>query len=311
MTTPPSRIEAGVGQTARVVPRVRSLPKTGWARLIGRVMIYGLLVVLGALFALPFLWLVSTSLKTEDKAFLVPPTLIPNPVVLENYHIALFDFPLVRSGAITMYILVGAMIGTLLTSSLVAFGFARLRFPGRDLLFVLVLSTMMIPYYVELIPQYILFRTIHWLDTPLPLIVPAYFGGGAFNIFLLRQFFMTIPMEYDDSARIDGCGTYGVYRRIILPLSLPALGAVAIFTFMSRWNDFFGPLIYLNRPETQPLAVAFATWVQSDHSGVAVKPVLWVQIMAIATVITIPPIVVFFFAQRYFIQGVVVSGLKG
>ena len=282
-----------------------------WRRLSGSVVIYGLLLVLGAAFALPFVWLATTSLKTEANAYVIPPNLIPNPLIWENYQVAIFGFPLLRSTAVTMYILVGAMVGTLLTASLTAFGFARLRFPGRDVLFVLVLSTMMIPYYVELIPQYLLFRMIGWVDTPLPLIVPAYFGGGAFYIFLLRQFFMSIPLEYDDSARIDGCGTFGIYWRIILPLSLPAMGAVAIFTFMSRWNDFIGPLIYLNRPENQPLAVAFATWVQTAHVGVSVVPVLWVHMMAVATLMTIPPIVIFFFAQRYFIQGVVISGIKG
>ena len=307
MSTGPvnTRVDAGRSGRAGFFLQVK------WRRLFPGLMTYGLLLVLGAAFALPFVWLATTSLKTEADAYQLPPTLIPNPIILSNYLVAIFEFPLLRSTAVTVYILVGSMVGTLFSASLTAFGFARLRFPGRDVLFLLVLSTLMIPYYVELIPQYLLFREIGWLDTALPLIVPAYFGGGAFYIFLLRQFFMSIPLEYDDSARIDGAGTFGIYWRIILPLSLPAMGAVAIFTFMSRWNDFIGPLIYLNRPERQPLAVAFATWVQTQHQAASLVPVLWVHIMAVATLMTIPPVVLFFFAQRYFIQGIVISGVKG
>jgi ABC-type glycerol-3-phosphate transport system permease component len=193
----------------------------------------------------------------------------------------------------------------------VAYGFARVRFPGRTALFILVLSTMMIPSHVTLIPQYLLFRELEWLDSFKPLIVPSFFGGGAFYIFLLRQFFLTIPLDYDDAARIDGCGTFSVFWRIILPLSKPALGTMAIFTFMSQWNAFFEPLIYLNRFETQPLAVALTTWVQTAHGSTSMHYVPWVAIMAVSTLISLPPVMVFFFAQRHFIQGVVVSGMKG
>jgi ABC-type glycerol-3-phosphate transport system permease component len=178
-------------------------------------------------------------------------------------------------------------------------------------LFVLVLSTMMLPYHVTLIPQFLFFRQLGWLNSFLPLTVPAFFGGGAFNIFLLRQYFLGIPREYDDAAEIDGCSPLGTYWRIILPMSKPALGAVAIFTFMGQWNDYFAPLIYLNTADKFTLALAFKEWELTQQSGLGYKPHPYNQIMAMATLITLIPMVVFFFTQRYFIQGVVMSGIKG
>jgi len=291
--------------------------KGGWLQsmsrrqLVGQVLVYILLVAVGFMLAVPFLWLVSSSFKTETDAFRIPPSFIPRPVEWGNYATGLTDFPFVRSTINTLIIVVWVMVGTVLSASLVAYGFARVRFPGRTALFILVLSTMMIPTHVTLIPQYLLFRELRWLDSFKPLIVPHFFGGGAFYIFLLRQFFLTIPLDYDDAARIDGCGTFGVFLRIILPLSKPALGTMAIFTFMGQWNAFFEPLIYLNRFETQPLAVALTTWVQTAHGSTSMHYVPWVAIMAVSTLIALPPVMVFFFAQRHFIQGVVVSGMKG
>ena len=292
-------------------------PMGGWLQsmsrrqLVGQVLVYILLIAIGFALAVPFLWLVSSSFKTETDAFRIPPSFIPRPVEWGNYATGLTDFPFVRSTINTLIIVVWVMVGTVLSASLVAYGFARVRFPGRTALFILVLSTMMIPSHVTLIPQYLLFRELKWLDSFKPLIVPSFFGGGAFYIFLLRQFFLTIPLDYDDAARIDGCGTFSVFWRIILPLSKPALGTMAIFTFMGQWNSFFEPLIYLNRFETQPLAVALTTWVQTAHGSTSMHYVPWVAIMAVSTLIALPPVMVFFFAQRHFIQGVVVSGMKG
>ena len=280
-------------------------------QLVSQVLVYILLLAVGFLLAVPFIWLISSSLKTETDAFAIPPSFIPNPVQWSNYVVGLTEFPFVRSTINTMILVVWVMLGTVLSGSLVAYGFARVRFPGRTALFILVLSTMMIPSHVTLIPQYLLFRELEWLDSFKPLIVPSFFGGGAFYVFLLRQFFLTIPLDYDDAARIDGCGTFSVFWRIILPLSKPALGTMAIFTFMSQWNSFFEPLIYLNRFETQPLAVALTTWVQTAHGSTSMHYVPWVAIMAVSTLIALPPVMVFFFAQRHFIQGVVVSGMKG
>jgi ABC-type glycerol-3-phosphate transport system permease component len=174
-----------------------------------------------------------------------------------------------------------------------------------------VLGTLMIPFHVTLIPQFLLFRQLEWTDSAKPLIVPAFFGGGAFYIFLLRQFFLTIPLEMDDAARIDGCGVFGTFWYIILPLSLPALGTVAIYTFMEEWNAFLRPLIYLNSPDNQTLAIALRHWQLGGVAGGGWIHVPWTQIMAIASLITVPPLLTFFATQRYFIQGIVVTGLKG
>lgn len=292
---------------------VRILFRQGWRRprrLVARmVVVYLPMVVLAAVFAAPLVWLVGSSLKPEGQVFEYPPRFIPRAIVWENYPVAIEQFPFLTAGLNTMKVVLGVLVGRLLTASLVAYGFARLRFPGRNFLFVLVLSTLMIPYHVTLIPQYLLYRQIGWLNTLLPLIVPAFFGGGPFYIFLLRQFFMSIPSDYDDAARIDGCGFLGTYWRVILPMSMPALGAVAIFTFMGEWNDFLGPLIYLNTPERQTLAIAVERWRRTaEIHGYQHQ---WNHIMAVCTLVTLPPMVMFFFAQRHFIQGIVVSGIKG
>lgn len=274
-----------------------------------RILIYLLLLGLGATFFAPFLWLVGSSLKPETEVITYPPTFIPSRIHWENYPEAWNQFHFLRGFFNTLTIIVGVLIGTTLTSSMAAFAFARLRFPFQGPLFLLVLSTMMIPYHVTLLPQYVIFRDLGWLNSFKPLIVPSFFGGGAFFIFMLRQFFRTIPLDYDDAARIDGCGLLGVYWRIILPLSLPALGVVAIFVFMGAWNDFFGPLIYLTSPEKYTLAISYLTWQRMpQHLGYRH---LWSHVMAIGTLLTLPPILLFFFAQRYFIQGIVVTGIKG
>jgi multiple sugar transport system permease protein len=273
-------------------------------------LLYLILAVFGIAFVVPLLWLVSGSLKHESQVAAFPPTFIPNPVLVANFPDAMAKFPFWLSAQNTLVIVVGVIVGHLLTASFTAYAFARIRFPLRDAIFVLVLSTMMIPYYAYLIPQYLLFRDLRWLDSPLPLIVPSLFGQAPFYIFLFRQFFRTIPKEYDEAARIDGCGWLDIYWRIMLPLILPALGATAIFTFMGTWNDFLAPLIYLNEPKKQTLAVAIRTWEALRQQGGA-QSAPWSHILAISVLITVPPILVFFVAQRYFIQGVVVSGIKG
>ena len=282
-------------------------------RRLGRVFFYAVLVFFALVFLMPMVWMVSASLKPEGNVFEIPFRLwVPGEIHPENYLVAWNQFPFWRALGNTMIIMVLNMFGGIASAVLTAYVFARLRFPGRNALFVLVLSTLMIPSQVTLIPQYILFRTLGWLDTFLPLTVPAFFGGGAFAIFLLRQFFMAIPREYDDAARIDGCSTFGILWRIIVPLSLPAIGALAIFSFLGHWNDFFGPLIYLNSQEKYTLAIAIRQWQQVAVWGAgAYRPPLWVHIMAMAAILTLPPVLVYFFTQRYFIQGIVISGVKG
>ncbi len=266
----------------------------------------GLLVVaLGAALVLaPLLWMLSTSLKAEGMVMLIPPQWIPDPIRWRNYFDA-FEF----MNGITVYrntitVTAVSMVGQLLASTLVAFGFSRVQAPGRDKLFILVLAGLMLPYQVTLIPQFSLFRKMGWVDTLLPLVVPA-FAGGPFFIFLVRQFFLSIPLEMDDAARIDGCGYFGIYWRIILPLSRPVLGVVAIQTFMNQWNDFMRPLIFLHSSRNYTVALA----LRSFTADYGMTP--WHLLMAASLTALVPCIVLFFMAQRYFIQGIVVTGMKG
>ena len=283
-------------------------PRLG--RIIREVLFHGVLITLAAVFLTPLVWMVSSSLKPEGYVFEFPPRLIAERIQWWNYGEAWAQFPFWNALKNTLTVTVGVMVGRLLTASITAYVFARLRFRGRNTLFMLVLSTMMIPYQVTLIPQYLLFRTLGWLDSIKPLIWPSWFGGGAYFIFLLRQFFMTIPRDYDDAARIDGCGTFGIFWRIVLPMSGPALGTVAIFTFMGGWNDFFGPIIYLNTQSKYTLAVAIRQWQRSTFLSIGGYRA-WRHIMAMCTILSLPPTLVYFFTQRYFVQGLVISGIKG
>ncbi|HRU39272.1 MAG TPA: carbohydrate ABC transporter permease, partial [Candidatus Goldiibacteriota bacterium] len=196
------------------------------------------------------------------------------------------------------------IVGVLLSSTFVAYGFARFKFPGRDLLFLLMVSTMMIPVQVTMIPTFILFKYAGWIDTFAPLIIPTFFGGGAFNIFLMRQFFMTIPVELDEAAKIDGCNYFQIFWIILVPLVKPALATIAIFGFVYNWNDFLNPLIYLNSTSNYTLALGlqtFTTMYGTDYN----------LMMAASTIVLLPILITFFFGQRYFIEGVATSGLKG
>ncbi len=272
---------------------------------------YLLLTGLGALLMVPFLWMVTSSVKAEHEIFSIPATWLPERIRWENYPHALESFPFFRSLLNTVVVTFSVIVGRLLSASLAAYAFARMRFRLRTPLFILVLSTMMIPYHVTLIPTYILFTKLRWVNTFLPLIVPHWLGLGAFYIFLLRQFFMTIPSEMNDAARIDGCSHFGIFVRVILPLSIPALATVTIFTFLEQWNDFLAPIIYLNTNDKHTLAIALQFYRQSA-SGAGWGPVrTWAHLMVVSLLTMAPCLALFFFAQRYFIQGVVVSGVKG
>lgn len=265
---------------------------------------YLLLALFGAVLMVPLAWLVSSSLKTEARIFVMPPEWIPRPVRWSNYRDVFDIVPFGRGWWNSTVIAAFNVAGVLISSSIVAFGFARLRFPGRDKLFLVLIATVMIPYHVTLIPTYVLFRELDWLNTFLPLIVPAWFGGGAFNVFLLRQFYMRLPLELDDAARVDGASLWRIYTDVILPQSKPALGVVAIFTFLGSWNDFFGPFIYLNSPENYTLPLMLRLFQSTEGTQ-------WYLLMAASVMTAIPCIVLYFVAQRYFIQGVVFTGLKG
>jgi multiple sugar transport system permease protein len=271
---------------------------------------HALIVAGGVLVMVPFFWMLSTSLKPEWEAFQIPPAWLPEEPLWQNYHDAVFKyFNFLQYGLNTLTITLSVLVGRVLSASLVAFGFARVRFVGRSFLFMLVLSTLMVPHQVTIIPLYILFKEVGWLNTFLPLIVPAWFGGSAFSIFLLRQFIMTVNPELDDAARIDGCGWFGIYARIVMPLIRPALAAVAIFQFLQHWNDFFLPVIYINSRDNWTLALALNA-LRRQRDGGSFNTDLEI-LMAATVVVMIAPLAVFFVAQKYFIQGIVFTGVKG
>ncbi len=266
--------------------------------------IYLLLIGFSVLFVFPFIWMVGTSLTSSGMVLDRARPIIPLHPVWGNYIEALTVLPFGIFLKNTLLISVMCVIGQTLSASLVAFAFARLKFPGRDALFVLVLSPMMLPPQVTMIPTFIMFTIPGWIDSLKPLIIPAFFGGGAFFIFLLRQFFLTIPAELEDAARIDGCSSFGIYRHVIMPLSKPALTAVALFSFIGHWNDFLGPLIYTQSMDKKTLALglnAFKGLHGTEYN----------LMMAASVAVLIPIIVIFFFSQKYFVEGVVTSGVKG
>ena len=265
---------------------------------------YALLVFVGLLILLPLYWMVSTSLKDPSELFLIPPVWIPNPLRWENYREALTTLPFGRFALNTSIITVVSVIGQLLSSPLVAYSFARLRFRGKNGLFMLILATMMLPAQVTMIPVFIMFKSFGWLDTFIPLTLPHFFGSAYF-IFLLRQFMLTIPPELGDAAKIDGCGYFGTFSRIFMPLSKAALATVAIFTFTWSWNDFMGPVIYLNTREKWTLAVGLRGFIASYGTT------RFHLLMAASLVTVLPCVVLYFFAQRLFIQGIVITGIKG
>ena len=284
---------AGSARAVRGRPRLSAWRLATYAALIG----------LGAIYLLPLLWMVATSLKTGPQAIASPPTLIPSPFVWENFPKALtqINFPLALRNSL-LYA-VPAVLGTVISCSLVAYGFARISWPGRDVLFVILLATMMLPSQVTFIPLYVIYAKLGWIGTFLPLIVPA-FLGNPFFIFLLRQFFRGIPDELSSAARIDGASELQILLRIILPLSIPAVITVALFTFIDKWGDFFGPLVFLNNADLYPLSVAIQTF-QSAHKTD------WPLSMAASVVISAPLVVMYFLAQRKFIEGITLTGIKG
>ena len=276
--------------------------------MVRKAAIYGLLILGVGVFMLPLIVMVSTSLKSFTEINSYPPSFLPKKLIFTNYAEALVyrDTMFPRWTFNTIFIIGAILPGVVISSSLCAYGFARMTFPGRDLWFMLVLGSIMLPPQVTLIPLYILFYKIGWLNTFAPLIIPAWFGGGAINIFLLRQFYMQIPRELDEAAIIDGAGFMTIWWRIYVPLGRPALISVALLTILGNWNDFFGPLMYLNTPDNYTLALGlnafrnyFPRLPRTDY------------LMAIATLMVLPMILMFLLAQRYIVQGFVTSGLKG
>jgi ABC-type glycerol-3-phosphate transport system permease component len=263
------------------------------------------IILVGAIILMvPLAWMLSTSLKSNGEVFHIPINWIPRKILLQNYPEAITYVPFPMYYRNSVFVSIFAVLGAVLSSSLVAFAFARLRAPGKNIVFIILLSTLMLPSEVTLVPVYLIFRNLGWLDSYRPLIVPYWFGG-AFYLFLLRQFFMTIPTELDDAAKIDGATFFDLYWRIMLPLSKPALATVAIFSFFDAWNDFRSPLIYLNSDNLLTLPVALSQYMSTLGNT------HWNYLMAATLLTLIPPLAIFFFAQRFFIQGAVLTGLKG
>jgi ABC-type glycerol-3-phosphate transport system permease component len=282
----------------------KGLSRKGRERLLHGVL-HIVLLAGGITMLIPFIWLLSTALKPTGHEFSYPPQLIPDPVMWSNFNEVLFG-PVYMIQLLLNTVIVTALsvIGTALSSSLVAYGFARFTFPGRSFWFVVLLGTMMLPTPVTIIPRFILFRNLGWINTWLPLFVPAFLGASAYNIFLLRQFFMTIPYEYDEAALIDGASKFRIWWQILLPLSLPAMTAVVVLTFLGEWNSFFEPLIYISSNSKQMMGVGLAM-----YRGIASSR--WNLMMAGAFVQLVPVLIVFFVAQRAMIKGIVMTGLTG
>jgi ABC-type glycerol-3-phosphate transport system permease component len=289
------RRSAPVSQPYRV-----ALLRPGFA---GRAFAFAALIITAGLFLIPLLWMISSSLKPDYAIFAVPPQLIPNPPRWENYPEALTFVPFGQYTLNTLLISGVTIAGHLVSCTVIAYAFARLRAPGRDALFVALLATMMLPYPVTMVPLYMLFLQLGWINTILPLTVPAFFGSPLY-IFLLRQFYLTLPLDLEDAARIDGAGTLQIIGRVILPLTLPALATVTIFTFQATWNDFLAPLIYLQNPQHYTVTLGLQFFRTSYTTS-------WAYLMAASLVTMLPVVLVFLVAQRLFIEGIALTGVKG
>lgn len=270
---------------------------------ISKSITYVLLIIGALIMAIPFLWMLSTSLKTEGVVFSIPPKWIPDEIMWSNYKQAIEQAGLLEGFINTLKIVIPTVTIGIFSCSLAAYGFAQLRFPGRDKLFMVLLATMMIPGIVTMIPSYVLFMKFDWIDTYKPLMIPAMFGGAS-CVFFLRQYFKTLPRELIEAAKLDGLSDFGIFMKIAAPLSKPAIATQAIFGFLGGYNDYMGPLIYLNSPEKFTIQLKLATFNGAYSSQ-------WTLIMAGSVLALIPTLLLFFFAQKYFVEGIVMTGLKG
>jgi multiple sugar transport system permease protein len=296
--------QATTSQTRAAWSTAEVMPSRKIAARLRLLLYYAVLTGLAFVFLFPTLWMISTSLKEAGQIFEYPPQLIPSPIRWSNYPEAIQKFPFFLYLRNTVFITFLATVGTALSSALVAFGFARRRFPEREWLFGVLLSTMMLPSIVTLIPTFVLFTKLGWVNTFLPLTVPAYFGGGAFNIFLLRQFYLTLPYDYDEAAYIDGASSLRVWWEIILPFSKAPIAVIIVFAILANWNDFMGPLIYMNQPNMRTLALGLQFFRDQYVTQ-------WNYLMAGSALTVMPVLALFFAAQRYFIEGILLTGLSG
>ncbi|MBA2276251.1 MAG: carbohydrate ABC transporter permease [Chloroflexia bacterium] len=291
-------------------PAVKSKPQRRTIRAdeVGvRTVVYGLILLGAAVVFVPFLWMLSTSLKQESQLFAYPPEWIPTPPQWHNYLDAWTALPFNRFLFNTVFMTILAMVAEVFTASIVAYGFARFRFPLRNTLFVVLLSTMMLPGILTLIPKFLMWREVNRIDTFTPLTVGAWFVWGPSFVFLLRQFFLTIPREIEEAAILDGANTFQIYRQIMLPLVKPALLAIGVLSFQANWNNFEGALIYLSTLEKYPMVLG----LQFFGDSLSREAPKWHLMMAMATMMAAPILLLFFLAQRYFIEGLTVGGVKG
>lgn len=282
----------------------RSWRFAAWRRRLATVALYAVLIALSVVFLAPLLWALTSSLKTLDRVYQFPPSFgVADPQWL-NYPRALSRLPFARFIFNTLVLCIANVTGQVLTASLAGFGFARMRWRGREFWFIVVLATMMLSGQVLLIPHFLIYKSLGWVNSYKPLIVPAWLGGGAFAIFLFRQFFRGIPIELEEAARLDGAGSFQIYWRIMMPLARPAVITIAVISFMGHWQEFMGPLIYLSDFETYPVSLGLRMYQTLEGS--------WANyLMAASLVATAPLIALFFAAQRYLVRGLLVGGTKG
>ncbi len=267
---------------------------------------HAVLIVVSVLLGFPLLWMVLTSLKTNSQALAVPVVWWPHPFLWQNYPQVLSAVPFYRFFLNTLLYAAVTIVGVCLSSSLVAYGFSRIRWRGRDFLFQVMVSTLLIPFFATLVPLFVMYKRFHMVGWYLPLMIPTFLGSSVFSTFLLRQFFMTVPEALSDAARVDGANEFYIYSRIMLPLAKPAMATVVLFQFIYCWNDYIGPLVYINNQVWYPLSLGLYLILGTYTTN-------WPWVMAAATAATAPIIVLFFLTQRTFIQGIAIqgTGVKG
>ena len=302
-------VDAQSTTSTLVSDRNQRKSKISVSGLVTQTIKYLLLIILSISFLLPFYWMLSSAVKNDSQVFTVPPIWFPIPARWINFWEAwnIDNFNLYVLNTVFRYA-IPATIGTLISCTLVAYGFARIKWPGRDILFAICLMTMMVPFQVQMVPLFIIFKHLGWINSYRPLVVPAFFANAYF-IFMLRQFFRTIPEELSDASRIDGANELGILWHIILPLVKPALAVVALFSFMGAWNDYLGPLIYVNQTDLYSLSMGLAS-LSTNITQAGITRLAYPYLMAVSAIITLP-IVIFFFAQRTFIEGISLTGIKG
>ena len=301
MQTVPTQAPAAQAPPA---PRPRPKKRRTSAAIGTSVSKHTVLIVLSVMFALPLVWMVGTSFKTAQQALQLPVVWWPQPLEWRNYPDLFAALPYFRFFLNTFLYAGITIVGVCISSSLVAYGFSRLRWPGRDAVFYAMLMTLILPFVCTLIPLFVMYKRFGWIGSYLPLEVPTFFGSSVFSTFLLRQFFMTIPQSYSEAARIDGANEFYIFSRIILPLAKPAVAAVILFQFVYCWNDYLGPLIYISNQNSYPLSLGLAL-ILGDYTT------NWAWVMAGATAATAPIVILFFLTQRTFIQGITLTGTKG